>query len=125
MFVSSTGEFGAVLRELRLRADLSQNALARRCALDSSYINRMESGERNAPSREVVDAFARALGLGQINADRLLVSAGYLPSYGDDLTVRQLAVLLADSPAPVVATLRAMIAASYRVLAAGQEGAVK
>jgi hypothetical protein len=27
-----------------------------------------------------------------------------------------------DSPAPVVATLRAMIAASYRVLAAGQEG---
>jgi len=125
MFVSSTGEFGAVLRELRLRADLSQYALAKRCAVNSSYLNRMESGERNRPTREIVDAFARALGLGQINADRLLVSAGYLPSYSDDLTVRQLAVLLADSPAPVVATLRAMIAASYRVLAAGQEGVGK
>ena len=91
----------------------------------ASHINRLESGERNRPTREVVDAFARALGLGQINADRLLVSAGYLPSYSDDLTVRQLAVLLADSTAPVVATLRAQIAASYRVLAAGQEGAAK
>ena len=116
------GRFATVLGQFRRRAGLSQNALASHCQVNASYVNRMESGERNRPTVEVVTSFARALQLSQREADLLLMSAGYLPSYGDDLTVRQLAVLLADSPAPVVATLRAQIAASYRVLAAGQEG---
>jgi transcriptional regulator with XRE-family HTH domain len=117
--------FATALGQFRRRAGLSQNALAAYCQVNASYINRIESGERNRPTVEVVASFARALRLSQRESDLLLASAGYLPSYGDDVTVRQLAVLLADSPAPVVATLRAQISAAYRVLAAGQEGAGK
>lgn len=72
-------DFGSTLRRYRLRAGLSQNALAKVVGINASYINRLESGEREAPTREVAQALARALNLAQEEVDRLLFSAGHVP----------------------------------------------
>ena len=72
-------DFGSTLRRFRLRAGLSQNALAKIVGINASYINRMESGEREAPTREVVTALARSLTLAVEDTDRLYASAGQLP----------------------------------------------
>ena len=74
-----TEDFGNTLRRYRLRAALSQNALAKVVGINASYINRLESGEREAPTREVAHALARALNLGPEEVDRLLFSAGHVP----------------------------------------------
>ncbi len=39
--------FGASLRQLRLKADLSQEELADLCGLDRSYLGAIERGEHN------------------------------------------------------------------------------
>jgi transcriptional regulator with XRE-family HTH domain len=74
-----TEDFGSTLRRYRLRAGLSQNALAKVVGINASYINRLESGEREAPTREVAHALARALTLAPEEVDRLLFSAGHVP----------------------------------------------
>ena len=113
------GRFGAVLSAYRRRATLSQNQLGIRCGINPSYVNRMESGERNRPTIEVTRAFIAALDLDTRDADELLLAAGYAPSFSDDRTVRQLAVLLDEAPEETVAMLRSMISAGYRAIAAG------
>ena len=72
-------DFGSTLRRFRVRAGLSQNALAKIVGINASYINRLESGEREAPTREVAQALARALSLATEEVDRLLFSAGHVP----------------------------------------------
>lgn len=71
--------FGAVLRRFRLRAGLSQNALGKMAGVNTSYCNRLESGVRETPTREVAHALARALALSAEEVDRLLFSAGHVP----------------------------------------------
>lgn len=71
--------FGLTLRRYRLRAGLSQNALAKIVGINASYINRLESGEREEPTREVARALARALRLATEETDRLLFAAGHVP----------------------------------------------
>src|SRR5690348_13016603 len=75
----SRESFGETLRYFRLRAGLSQYALAKRVGINASYCNRLESGEREAPTREVASALARALALATEEVDRLLFSAGHVP----------------------------------------------
>lgn len=70
--------FGAVLRSLRERARLSQSAVARRAGLDPSFVNRLESGQRNA-ERSIAERLAVALDLESADADRLLAAGGHLP----------------------------------------------
>ncbi|MCL4508439.1 MAG: helix-turn-helix domain-containing protein [Chloroflexi bacterium] len=72
-------DFGSILRRYRMRSGLSQNALAKLVGINASYINRLESGEREAPTREVALALAGALDLVPEEVDRLLFSAGHLP----------------------------------------------
>ena len=72
-------DFASTLRRFRLRAGLSQNALAKIVGINASYINRLESGEREAPARDVAHALARALALGTEDVDRLLFAAGHVP----------------------------------------------
>lgn len=74
-----TEDFGSTLRRFRLRAGLSQSALAKVVSINASYINRLESGEREAPTREVAAAIARSLKLSLDDTDRLLFSAGHVP----------------------------------------------
>jgi len=74
-----TEGFGPTLRLFRLRAGYSQNALAKIVCLNASYVNRLESGEREAPTREATAAMCRGLNLGVEDADRLMFSAGHVP----------------------------------------------
>lgn len=52
--------FGARVRELRLRAGLSQEELAHRAELDRSYVGQVERGERNV-SLDNIHRLAEAL----------------------------------------------------------------
>lgn len=53
--------FGAVLRELRLAAELSQEALAHECGRHRTYISLLERG-LNSPSLGTLFVLASALG---------------------------------------------------------------
>ncbi len=75
-------DFGEKLRKLRTKSGKSRYRLAQDSDIDESYILRLERGERNRPSREVV----LKLGLGLMKGsggveiwdiDTLLLSAGY------------------------------------------------
>lgn len=73
--------FGETLQTYRLRAGLSQNALAHKCALNSSYINRLESGEREYPSEQAALAIADALHLSISDTTVLLLRASIAPAW--------------------------------------------
>lgn len=45
--------FGKRVRELRLKAGLSQEAFAERCDLDRTYVGGIERGERNVALRNI------------------------------------------------------------------------
>lgn len=78
-WMPTTNEFGAVLRGYRERAAMSQSALAKKVGMHASYISRLESGEREAPTRDVCLALIRPLALATEEVDRLLFSAGHVP----------------------------------------------
>ena len=71
--------FGELLRRYRMARGLNQAGLAARAGLDRSYVNRIEAGERGAPTEAGTDALARALELNDPEADRLFAAAGLLP----------------------------------------------
>ncbi|MBI2322277.1 MAG: helix-turn-helix transcriptional regulator [Chloroflexi bacterium] len=93
--------FGVMLRAFRQHAGRSQSALARHVGVDASYINRLESGEREPPRRALIEALAAALELRPEDRDRLLVAAGQLPGAlarlgPRDATLRAVAEVLSD-----------------------------
>ena len=100
---SRAGEpFGEALRSVRVRLDLSQGQLANKVGLDRSYINRLEAGERGAPSAHAIVAMASALNLDDLDTDRLLLAGGLpvkaLVEVGlDDPTLLALARRLTDT----------------------------
>jgi predicted ATPase/transcriptional regulator with XRE-family HTH domain len=55
--------FGTLLRQLRLRADLSQEALAERARMSPVTVGALERGVRRAPYRDTVALLAEALEL--------------------------------------------------------------
>ena len=60
--------FGRVLRELRMKAGVSQEAFAAECGLHRTYISGVERGIRN-PTVLVLEKIAKAL---RVPASRLL-----------------------------------------------------
>ena len=72
-------DFGALLHRFRRVADLSQRALAAKVGVHSSYISRMERGEREPPDRKLVLKIIETLHLDERRGDELLLSAGYAP----------------------------------------------
>jgi transcriptional regulator with XRE-family HTH domain len=69
--------FQELLAAHRKSLGISQSELARRAEVSPSYINRLERGDREPPSREVVLAIAEGLQLDPVERDRLLLSSGY------------------------------------------------
>ena len=74
-----SSSFGELLKRYRLERGLNQAGLAARAGLDRSYVNRIEAGERGAPTEAGTDALVRALELSDPEADRLFAAAGLLP----------------------------------------------
>jgi transcriptional regulator with XRE-family HTH domain len=119
-------DFAALLAHYRQRRGLSQNALAKRAHINSSYVNRLESGERRRPTESVTFALARALHLSPKATDRLLLAAGYAPTWlrylgQSDPTVAALAAALTDDrlDEAALADVRAAVEATCR-LAVGE-----
>jgi transcriptional regulator with XRE-family HTH domain len=77
--------FGALLRELRLEASLTIEALSAASGVSVRGIGDLERGRRAAPQRGTVAALAEGLGLGEVERERLLAAArsgrnrGYSP----------------------------------------------
>lgn len=71
-------DFGALLKSLRAKRNISQCKLAERANFDHSYVSRLESGAR-MPTREAVDRLGEALKLEEPQLDSLLAAAGFLP----------------------------------------------
>lgn len=63
--------FGSLVRDQRVAAGLSQEALAERAGLSVESVSALERGVRRAPYRATVDRLAAALGLDAIGRERL------------------------------------------------------
>src|SRR5579872_5243087 len=63
--------FGALLKQYRLAAGLSQEALAERARLSVRAVSAYERGERQAPYRDTVALLIQALGLSREEAATL------------------------------------------------------
>src|SRR5579864_5853483 len=57
--------FGALLRQYRLAAGLSQEELAERAGLSAQSLSALETGRRQAPYRHTVTLLTRALDLSE------------------------------------------------------------
>lgn len=88
-----SSEFGQYIKHLRLRREMSQSELGRRADLHTSFLSRIESGERE-PSRATVDAIADVLGIDHETAR--LVAFGYSE---DSPVINRLRAALSALPA--------------------------
>ncbi len=75
--MSETQEFGARIRELRVKAHLTQQELADKVGIDLSYVSRIENGVLPPPSEQVILKLAKAL---KVDKDELVALAGKVPS---------------------------------------------
>ncbi|MER5755355.1 helix-turn-helix domain-containing protein [Streptomyces sp. NPDC002088] len=72
---ASGAEFGSLLRQLRLEASLTIEALAEASGVSVRGIGDLERGRRATPQRGTVAALADGLGLGEAERERLLAAA--------------------------------------------------
>jgi HTH-type transcriptional regulator, competence development regulator len=63
--------FGFLLQRLREQRGLSLRELAQLAGIDHAYIYRLETGDKESPSEEVLTKLARALKAGKREADML------------------------------------------------------
>jgi transcriptional regulator with XRE-family HTH domain len=73
----SDSQFGLMLRELRSRAGLTQEALAERAKLGVRTVRRLETGDRGDPRVTTVGRLADALQLDTADRVALLAAAGH------------------------------------------------
>ncbi|MFC9915660.1 NACHT domain-containing protein [Streptomyces sp. NPDC059862] len=71
-------EFSAVLRQLRVRAGMTQEELAERSGLSVHSIRALENGQRSNPHTSTVEELAEGLALGPEEREVLLTAAGLL-----------------------------------------------
>ena len=72
-----SNSLGAVLREYRRAAGLSQRELAKRTGLDFSYISKIENGRLPPPAADTIVLICQAM---EIPAEELLALTGKIPS---------------------------------------------
>ena len=87
MLPANGTEFSTTLKSLRSKSGKSRYQLARYSGLNEAYLLRLESGERQNPSRDVVMKLGlalasdtKAVSIDDVNL--LLLSAGYAPLRG-------------------------------------------
>lgn len=80
--------FGAVLASIRAQRGLSLAQTGKLADVSASYINRIESGERKAPSYPIIEKLAAAL---DVEVSTLLVAAG---ASAETTTVKSIRELL-------------------------------
>ena len=64
------------MRRARLQAELSQSEVARRAKITQGYLSRVEGGDAEPPSQDVVERLADAIALPRL---RLFLAAGIIP----------------------------------------------
>ncbi|MFN2461181.1 MAG: helix-turn-helix domain-containing protein [Candidatus Velthaea sp.] len=69
--------FGDILRELRVAAGLSQEALAERARVSPGAISTLERSARRAPHRQTLALIGEALHLGAPDRERLEIAAAH------------------------------------------------
>jgi transcriptional regulator with XRE-family HTH domain len=80
MSTPNTTMFSDLLYRLRKASGRSQVEVADAAGLDDSYISYLERGLREHPSKDIVLRLAKGLGVGVMETDWLLVSAGFAPT---------------------------------------------
>ena len=80
-------EFSATLKQLRRKSGKSRYRLAQYSGINEAYLLRLESGERQNPSRDVVMKLGLALvanspSVSLDDFNELLLSAGFAPLRG-------------------------------------------
>jgi predicted transcriptional regulator len=71
--------YGDILQKIRVDKGYSQNHLAKMAGVHSSYINRLESGERDVPSQEIHMVLVQTLRPSFEDNQELSYAAGYIP----------------------------------------------
>ncbi|MEO5322202.1 helix-turn-helix transcriptional regulator [Mesorhizobium sp. CC13] len=77
-----TNTVGSLIREWRTRRRMSQLDLAMEAEISQRHLSFMESG-RSLPSREMVLHLAEQLSVPLRQRNRMLLAAGYAPSFGE------------------------------------------
>jgi len=88
-------DFGEMLKIFRERVGLSQRGLAAEAGIDTSYISRIERGERNA-RRPIALRLANILQLTQEEQDFWLIQAGFISPRMQDLASDGISRLIED-----------------------------
>ena len=71
-----SSDFGMLLRQYRIAAGLSQEALAERARMSVNGIGALERGDRRTPQRETLALLAGALSLDEAQREEFQVAAG-------------------------------------------------
>ena len=87
MATSRNTEFSGALKNLRSKSGKSRYKLAKYSGLDEAYLLRLESGERQNPSRDTVMKIGLALvadstAVSIHDVNELLLAGGYAPLRG-------------------------------------------
>ena len=87
MASNATTEFSRTLKRLRSKSEKSRYKLAQYSGLDEAYVLRLESGERQNPSRDTVMKLGLALvsdsdTVSIHDVNELLLAGGYAPLRG-------------------------------------------
>jgi transcriptional regulator with XRE-family HTH domain len=80
--ITQVHPFGGMLREWRDRRRMSQLALALEAEISARHLSFVETG-RSAPSRDMVLRLAEHLDVPLRDRNRLLLAAGYAPTYAE------------------------------------------
>jgi transcriptional regulator with XRE-family HTH domain len=82
--VAVMDNFGGVLREKRRGRELTQRELSKRSRLSAGYLGMLELNHRR-PKREIVERICEGLELDALEANELLLAAGFSPRPGSPM----------------------------------------
>lgn len=72
-------EFGALLRQYRLKSGVTLKKLTEVVSIDNTYLSKIENNLRSPPKRNIIIEIAKALDLNPVETDKLLLSASFAP----------------------------------------------